>query len=202
MSSKPDKAPEPLESDEANAHLARLMGLVVALRFKSGAGFLFALCALVMVEATRHPGLLKLLTIPCLFAFYLATTGSVLLIARLSTWPLRLMALGPVGALLALAIPAVRHSPQAIAMSLGIGLWLYLGALVRQTHELGHLRACQWFRRWRLVLPVLLLPTATVKGMAAPLTLIGGMLFLGATLAGWRIWLAELRQSIAEREAV
>ena len=202
MSSEPNKAPDPLEGDEANAHLERLMGLVVALRFKSGAGFLLALCALVMVEATRHPGLLKLITIPCLFAFYLATTGSVLLITRLSTWSLRLMALGPVGSLLALAIPAARQSPQAIAMSLGIGLWLYLGAMVGQTRELGHPRAYRWFRRWRLVLPILLLPTATVKSLAVPLTLIGGMLFLGATLAGWRIWLAELRQSIAEREAV
>lgn len=202
MSSAPTPEIAPLDSQEANAHLARLMGLVVALRFKSGAGFLFAICAMMMIEATRYPGLLKLLTLPCLFAFYLATTGQLLLLGRLAGWPRRLQALGPVLSLLLLAVPAVRQSPSGVAMSLGFGLWLYLGALIEQARELHHPRAQRWFRRWRLVLPVLLLPTVLVPGLAAPLTLIGGMLFLGATLAGWRIWLAELRQSIAEREAV
>lgn len=182
--------------------LARLMGLVVALRFKSGSGLIFAICSVMLIEASRYPGLLKLATLPCLFAFYLGTTGHVLLLVRLSTWGRRLMALGPVFSLLFLALPAVRQNPAYIALSLGVGMWLYLGALVQQCQELHHSRAYHWFRRWRLALPVLLLPTTTIAGLAAPLTALGGMLFLGATLAGWRLWLTELRRSIAEREAV
>jgi hypothetical protein len=189
-------------NDDANAQLARLMGLVLALRFLSWGGALAGACAVLLVESLRHPGLLSYLTLPVLLAFYLLSSGQVLLLVRLAGWPTKALALGPLVSLALICLPAARSSPKWVGLALALGLWLYLGGFVRQAQALNHPRAAAWFGRWRLaILPSVALAVA-VPGAAAPAGLFGGMLALGALLAGWRIWLAELRQSIAERENV
>jgi hypothetical protein len=178
------------------------MGLVVALRFLSWGGGVAALCGILLVESTRHPNLLGFLTLPCLLAFYLMASGQVLLLLRLSDWPARAMAMGPLLSLILLGLPAARVSSVMVCLALGLGLWLYLGAFCRQAANLGHPRAKAWFQRLRVgLVPVLVLAVA-IPGAAGPATVIGSMVAFGALLVGWRIWLAELRQSIVEREDV
>lgn len=186
-------------SELAHAHLSRLMGLVVALRFLNWGGMVAVLCALLLVESTRYPGLLGWLTLPTLLSFYLLATGQVLLMVRLVDWPTRVFALGPLFGCALLAIPVVRSTPVYVALCLGVGLWLYLRAFSRQAQRLEQGRTQRWFERlaWAVVgLTVL----ALVSGKAAELSLFGGMFSLAGMLAGWRIWLLELRLAIADQE--
>lgn len=195
----PDSDLDTDESGSAHRRLARLMGLVVALRFLNWGGITSVICALLLLESSRYPQLLSWLTIPVLFAFYLLASGQVLLMIRLADWPTRLLALGPCLSLVLLMIPAVRSSASFVALALGVGLWLYLRALLQQTQKLDHRRAHNWFARlaWAVVVTVLL---AFVTQQAAAITLFAGMFLLGALLAGWRIWLLELRLAIAAEE--
>jgi hypothetical protein len=176
------------------------MGLVLALRMLTW-GALVGLAALTLfVEATRQPALLKYVTLPTLLAAYLAGTGQVLMLIRLSSWATRLMVFGPVLTLGLLFVPGLRSSAVLVCLAMGLGLWIYLGAFVRQAHALGHARSFDWFVRSRLALLALMALMAVLPNVAAQLTLFGGLIFVGATLAGWRLWLSELRLTIAERE--
>jgi hypothetical protein len=177
------------------------MGLVLALRFLCWGALAGAVSSLLFFEAVRQPSLLRLVALPTLFAFYLLACGQILLLIRLQDAAGRLLALGPLLSLGLLALPGVRQSPALICVSLILGLELYLSALARQAGQLEHGRAVSWFGRLRLLAGALALP-ALIPGVAAPLTLVAGPIVLGALLVGWRVWLMELRQGIAEREEV
>jgi hypothetical protein len=175
------------------------MGLVVALRFLSWGGAVSALCAALLLESGRFPGLQKVLSLPVLLALYLLTSGHVLLMLRLNDWTTRALAMGPLLTLGLLALPAARSSVLLVGLALGCGLWLYLGALLRQAHGLGHARGAAWFLRTRQAVVVTTL-ACLVPAFALPAIVFGGMGLLGATMAGWRVWLRELRVGIAEQE--
>jgi hypothetical protein len=67
---------------------------------------------------------------------------------------------------------------------------------------MGQSRAWDWFGRTRLALLALMALMAILPNVAAQMAVVGGLVFVGATLVGWRVWLAELRDAIAEREAL
>ena len=187
----------------ANALLGRLMGLVLALRFCCWGAGVGAVAIFLFVESTRYRGLLEYVTIPALLALYLLGTGNVLLLLRLQSPLMKGMALGgPLLTIGLLAWPGVASSAVLVSLSLGLGLWLYLGAFTAQAHALGHPRTWRWTRRLRWAVLLLLVGSAMLPHLAAPLMSVGGLVLLGATVAGWRIWLAELRLSIAAREEV
>lgn len=176
------------------------MGLVLALRMLTWGALVGFLALTLFVESMRNPNLLGYVALPSMLALYLLGSGQVLLMIRLSTWQARASSLGPVVTVLLLLIPGLRMSPVLISLAMGLGLWFYLGAYVRQTHEMLHPRAWHWFGRTRLALLALMALVALLPNVASRLTTFCGLLFLGATVAGWRLWLGELRRSISERE--
>ncbi len=197
MNTEPSQAE--IQSRLANAHLARLMGMVLSLRFFSWGGVTALLCGVLFLEANRYPAILGWLGLPALLAVYLAGTGQVLFLIRSVDGLTRAFSLGPLLTVALLSVAPLRTSPTVVALLLALGLWLYLAGFARQAMRLGHARAFRWFSRWHtavLVGAVLCL----VPGWAAPLATVGGVLTLCALLAGWRIWLQELRLSIEERE--
>lgn len=175
------------------------MGLVLALRFFSWGGGAALLCGLLFLEAARFPAVLGWLALPSMLAVYLAGTGQVLFLIRAVDGLTRVYALGPVVSFALLAIPQVRSEPLPIALALALGLWLYLAGFARQALKLGHPRAFRWFSRWHTAVLVGA-ALCLVPGWAAPLATVGGTLALCALMAGWRIWIQELRLSIVERE--
>lgn len=190
----------PSRREGAHTQLGRMMGLVVALRFFLWGSAVGAIALVLFIESFRSQALLNSVTIPALLALYLLGTGQVLFLIRLATWSSRCLALGPVISVALLAIPGLAASATLVSMALGLGLWIYLGAFVRQASALGHGRAWSWYVRLRLFLLVILAFTGLMPTVAAPLFSLSGIVFVGATVAGWRIWLNELRVSIFELE--
>lgn len=183
----------PYDKDQS----ARAMGLVVALRFLLWGSSVAALTGFALLQAGRFPELLKMLALPMLLAIYLLGTGQVLLMLRMSDWGSRLLALAPLAVISVMLLPSVLASPPAVALVLGVGLILYLGAFVRQVRQMNHLRAGRWFSLTRKGALGLTLAAVVVPNAASLLTVVGGMVLALATVLGWQIWLAELRDSLA-----
>lgn len=189
-----------LTTPPTNEGLDRLMGFVVALRFLIWGGAFAGVAAALFIEALRYPNLLRLASIPLLLAIYLAGTGQVLLLIRLNSLRLKLLALGPLLSLLLFVIPAIRESTRLAALALAAGFWLFLVALAEQTIDLEHDRAAKVFRRLYQFLAPLTAVIAILPGAASPIVLFLGPILLGAMLIGWRIWLTDLRITIEERK--
>lgn len=180
--------------------LARWMGWVVALRLLSWAAGLSVLCGLALVEAGRRPEWLKALSLPFMFVLYLGSTGYLLLLYRLQTWAERGLACLPWLALGAVFFPQVSASPPATLGCLFLGMAGLAEALARQARRFQHARSQAWFERLaRRTLPVLV-GVVWLPGASAPVAAIGGTLILGSLVVGWRLWLLELRHSIAQQE--
>lgn len=178
------------------------MGLVVALRFLLWGAAIGALIGFFLMQGARFPQLLRHLSLPMILSFYLLGTGHFLFVLRLSDWRGRILALVPALGIFALTIPAVATSPRAIVLALGISLALYLGAVVRQAGIFSHLRTVSWMSLTGKATLFVGVTALVVPTLAAQIAVFGGLALLLATTIGWQIWLAELRQSTAEREAV
>jgi hypothetical protein len=202
------KTPSPVEpvrpSDpEQSAQLSRWMGLVLALRFCCWGAAVGTVALFLFLESARYRGLLQWVTVPALLALYLLGTGQFLLLLRWQSWGIRTMAVG--GPLLTLGLvsrPGIASSVSLVGLALVLGLWLHLGAFSAQAHALGHGRSWRWYSRLRLALLLLAALLGLLPGQAAQLISLAGLLLLGAVVAGWRLWLGELRLSIAARENV
>lgn len=186
------------ERSLTKVEVAQAMGLVVALRFLLWGGAVSAVTGFALLQAGRFPQLLKLLSLPMLFAIYLLGTGHVLLLLRFSSRTARLLLLTPALGLIALALSSVLTSPPLIAAILGLSLLCYLAGFSRQVRDLSYLRAASWFRLSSKVAVGLTLIAILVPGAAALVSVVGGMVMALATAMGWRIWLAELRDRLAE----
>lgn len=188
---------EPSEAGLNKTEVAQAMGLVVALRFLLWGAALFALTGFALLQAGRFPQLLKFLSLPLLFAIYLLGTGHVLLLLRFSNRIARLLLLAPTLGLMVLTVTSALTSLPLIAGVSGLSLFSYLTGFSRQTGELAHPRAASWFR-WSAKGAVgLSLIAVLVPGATALVCFAGGMVLALATTVGWRIWLAELRDSLA-----
>ena len=178
------------------------MGLVVALRFLLWGASIGALTGFFLMQGAHFPHLLRYLSLPMILSFYLLGTGHFLFILRLSDWRGRLLALVPAVGIFALTVPVIATSPRAITLSLGASLAFYLWAAIRQAGTLSHLRTVSWIGLTAKATLFVGLLALLLPSLAAQLAVFGGLALLLATTIGWQIWLAELRQSIAEREAI
>lgn len=186
----------------SNTELARSMGLVVAHRFLLWGSAVGALTGFFLIQGAHFPQLLRHLSFPMILAIYLLGTGYFLYILRLSDWTGRLLAVIPAGSVVLLGVPAVASRAQAVAMVLGGSLILYLWSVIRQARALGHIRTVGWLSRTGKAATAACVLALVTPGLASQIVVFCGLALALATTLGWQVWLAELRQSIAEREAV
>ncbi len=177
--------------------VAQAMGLVVALRFLLWGAAVSAITGFALLQAGRFPQLLKVLSIPMLFAIYLLGTGHVLLLLRFSNRTARFLLLAPAIGLMTLTVSSVLTSPPLIAAVFGLSLLSYLVGFSRQVSELSYRRAASWFGLSSKATLCLTLIAVLVPGAAGVVSVVGGMVLALATAVGWQIWLAELRDSLA-----